>query len=481
MDESGLARTDLGLFLELNRQDPALPAYRRLFLALRRLILERRVGGGTRLPATRSLAAALNISRNTVKSAYELLQAEGYIYTRTGAGCFVAELPQTPQGPKSSGQAPDLSTPAKNAAGSSGAGLLQPAVPALDHFPYRRWQRAMQKSVSAAGLLAGDPQGDLKLRREIVRWLGAQRGMQVDADQVLITSGSQQGIYLVANQLVSAGDKVLLERPGFPGSERVFKAAGAKIDYFHQQDLDEVESLGEARLMLLTPSRNFPLGHTLPADRRLALLDWAQRNDVWLLEDDYDSEFAAGPALSAMFSLDIHQRVIYAGTFSRTLFPGLRLGYLVLPRSLLTDFLNARRVIDGGLSMPAQLALAEFMACGDYGRHLRRMKRFYLQRRQMLEAQIAESALAGLPVIDAGGGMNLCLKLPSRVGESKVDDQAVVALLTAEGVSARALSLFDPEEGCGLVLGFAAQDRDAMRRGVAILERVLQPIISAAE
>ncbi|SEG28756.1 MocR-like pyridoxine biosynthesis transcription factor PdxR [Marinobacterium lutimaris] len=476
MDESGLTRTDLGLFLELNKQDPSLPAYRRLFLALRQLILNHRIDGGTRLPATRSLASALKISRNTVKSAYELLQAEGYIYTRTGAGCFVAELPKAVQGGEPSVGMPQPERTQQGGWVSPGPGLLQPGIPALDHFPYRRWQRAMQKSVSSAGLLAGDPQGDLRLRQEIVRWLGAQRGMPVDANQVLITSGSQQGIYLAANQLVRAGDRVLLERPGFPGSERVFKAVGAQIDYFHQQDLDGVDRLGKARLMLLTPSRNFPLGHTLSADRRLALLNWAQQNDLWLLEDDYDSEFAAGPALSAMYSLDAHERVIYAGTFSRTLFPGLRLGYLVLPLALVQGFLQTRRVIDGGLSLPAQIALAEFMACGDYGRHLRRMKRLYQQRRQVLERLIAASALDGLALVDAGGGMNLCLQLPA-----SLNDQALEKLLALEGVSVRALSGYDPQQSRGLVVGFTAQDRDAMSHGVAILERVLGPLLATGQ
>jgi GntR family transcriptional regulator/MocR family aminotransferase len=228
--------------------------------------------------------------------------------------------------------------------------------------------------------------------------------------------------------------------------------------------------------MVLTPSRNFPMGHTLAADRRLALLNWAAGHDAWLVEDDYDSEYAAGAALSALFSLDRAGRVIYAGTFSRTLFPGLRLGYLVLPPAWVAAFVAVRRIMDGGLSSLPQRALAAFMASGDYSRHLRRMKRLYAQRRARLEQQLAESPLRALPIIDAGGGMHLCLGLPDTV-----DDIAIAQRLAGEGVGARALRLYDPEGRPGLVLGFAADAEDAMRRGVDRLVRVLAPLLRAPD
>lgn len=475
MDESGLVRTDLGVFLDLHAVDASLPAYRRLFLALRRSILARHIRGGTRLPSTRSLSDALGISRNTVKSAYELLQAEGYLVSRQGAGCFVEQLPEpeseTPGGGREREELPSAQA-TSNRAVSRSPGLLQPGVPALDRFPYRRWQRALQSSVCSTALRGGDPQGDLRLREEIVRWLGAQRGMQADASQVVITSGSQQGLYLVACQLVGPQHRVLLEQPGFQGIERAFRAAGADVGYFWSQDLERVDALESASLLVVTPSRNFPLGHTLAADKRLALLRWAYENDVWLIEDDYDSEFAAGPALSAMYSLDSHQRVIYAGTFSRTMFQGLRLGYLVLPSDLVGQFVEARRIMDGGLSTPVQMALAEFMACGDYSRHLRRMKRVYLQRRLVMEALLAQSALSHLRIIDAGGGMHLCLELPP-----DSDDEVLVGRLESEGVRVRPLSQYGLCGGGGLVLGFAAEDEVSMARGITLLESVLRPAL----
>jgi len=475
MDESGLSRTDLGLFLDLGATDPDQPDYRRLFLALRQAILARRIEGGARLPSTRALATTLGIARNTVKNAYELLQAEGYLEGRRGSGCYVVELP--PVEPSDDrARARDISgavgPAAAKAADHGRGGLLQSAVPALDHFPHRRWQRALQAASTGSGLPAGDPQGDRQLREEIARWLGAQRGMRVDAAQVLITSGSQQGLYLIARQLPPGGDPVLLERPGFPGTERAMRLAGAEVRHFHQRDLDQVERLPRARLMVLTPSRNFPLGHTLAADRRLALLNRAYEQDLWLVEDDYDSEFAAGPALSALYSLDSRERVIYAGTFSRTLFPGLRIGYLVLPERLVPGFVETRGVIDGGLSTLPQRALAEFMACGDYSRHLRRMKRLYQQRRHLLEQLLAQGELRDLRIIDAGGGMHLCLQLPPGC-----DDRVVVRRLEAAGVTARGLSRYDDTGGPGLVLGFAAQGADALARGVDILERVVGPLL----
>ncbi|GGB78947.1 transcriptional regulator [Marinobacterium zhoushanense] len=471
MDESGLSRTDLGLFLDLSATDPAQPDYRRLFQALRQAILERRVAGGSRLPSTRALSAALGIARNTVKNAYELLQAEGYLQGRRGAGSYVAELPELDRPATRSG-------PRQNAVErvesrqSAGPGLLQTAMPALDQFPHRRWQRALQHASTGGGLLAGDPQGDSALRFEIARWLGTQRGMQVEPSQVLITSGSQQGLYLIASQLLTRGDLVLLERPGFFGTEDAMRTAGACVSRFHQQQLEQVDDLPEAKLMVLTPSRNFPLGHTLPADRRLALLNWAYERELWLIEDDYDSEFAAGPALSALYSLDRRERVIYAGTFSRTLFPGLRIGYLVLPRVLVPRFVKVRRVVDGGLSMLPQRALAEFMACGDYSRHLRRMKRLYSQRRESLEQLLAQSELGQLPIIDAGGGMHLCIQLPSHC-----DDGEIMAQLESRGVKVRAISLYDEQCGPGLVLGFSADNPDSMARGVEALTTVLEPLL----
>ncbi|MBV1790175.1 PLP-dependent aminotransferase family protein [Marinobacterium sp. D7] len=473
MDESGLSRTDLGLFLDLRATDPALPDYRRLFQALRQAILERRLEGGSRLPSTRALAAALGIARNTVKNAYELLQAEGYLQGRQGAGCFVVELPVLDR-PNTGLQAGQSQTEIAvvEPRHRDSPGLLQTAIPALDQFPHRRWQRALQHASTGAGLLAGDPQGDWQLRAEIARWLGAQRGMQVDIEQVLITSGSQQGLYLIASQLVMAGDPVLLERPGFSGTEDAMRAVGARVSRFHQQQLDRIEALPQAKLMVLTPSRNFPLGHTLPADRRLTLLNWAYERQVWLIEDDYDSEFAAGPALSAMYSLDRRQQVIYAGTFSRTLFPGLRIGYLVLPKALVPGFVKARRVVDGGLSTLPQRALAEFMACGDYSRHLRRMKRLYSQRRALLEQLLAQSALARLPIVDAGGGMHLCLQLPSHC-----DDREIMTRLESRGVKVRAISLYDEQCEPGLVLGFAAQGADSLARGVVALAATLAPLL----
>ncbi|KEA65640.1 Transcriptional regulator, GntR family domain [Marinobacterium lacunae] len=473
MDESGLGRTDLGLFLDLSTIDSSLPDYRRLFLALRQAILSGRIGGGARLPSTRALSATLGIARNTVKSAYELLQAEGYVQGRQGAGCFVTQLPvigsSNSHTAESHTQIPEPVTPSRVVERS---GLLQSAIPALDHFPHRQWQRALHIASTGVGLLAGEQQGDRLLREEIARWLGAQRGMAVGADQVLISSGSQQGIYLIARQLLATGDIVLLERPGFPGTERAMKVAGANVRRFHQQQLEQLDDLPDAKLMVLTPSRNFPLGHTLSADRRLALLNWAYERDVWLVEDDYDSEFAAGAALSAMFSLDTRERVIYAGTFSRTLFPGLRIGYLVLPRSLVSACVEARRVIDGGLSVLPQRALGEFMACGDYSRHLRRMKRLYQQRRLTLEQLLAHSKLRDLPIVDAGGGMHLCLQLPKGC-----DEQAVIQKLERAGVTLRPLSLYDDSGEPGLVLGFAAHGPDSMARGVDILERVVAPLL----
>lgn len=467
MQESGSSRTALGVFLDLAATDPGLPTYRRLFLALRNAILQQRIASGTRLPATRVLASELKIARNTIKTAYELLQAEGYLQVRAGSGHYVQALPARASSATETDVQAGVTTPAP-----ARTLLLQTARPALDRFPRQQWQQCLQQACGLEGLGNNELQGALMLRQQIARWLNSQRGMTVNAEQILITSGSQQGLYLLARQLLRPGDQVLLEAPGFAGITDAMQAAGAKTLHRHQHELQQSANLPDARLLVLTPSRNFPLGHTLPAPARLALLHWAQSQRCWLVEDDYDSEFSAGPAHTALFSLDGAGRTIYAGTFSRTLFPGLRLGYLVLPPTLVGAFVKARRVIDGGLSSLPQLALARFMADGHYDRHLRRMRRLYAQRRRSLETLLATSALAKLPLIDAGGGMHLVLGLPTGC-----DDRALSSQLNAAGIGSRALRHYDPAGEPGLVLGFSGDDEAAQQRALAILQpRVLSAL-----
>lgn len=469
------------LFQSLSSDGQALPMYRRLFELFRLNILSGRLSGGEKLPSSRDLSHQLGVSRNTIKTAYEQLIAEGYVQSRQGAGSFVTELPAELLQPESkqsvsSDRLPELSEKAhrllqSQSMYSPGRLLLQPAVPALSDFPRKRWKRCVSAAAENEALYSQPAEGHLPLRQQIARHLSAFRGMQVSPEQILITSGSQQGSYMIASLLTGQGDSVWIETPGYPGTEGVIRAAGAEVRHLHWQMLQQAKLPEQGRLLFITPSRNFPLGHTLPLSARLEVLHWAEQKNSWVVEDDYDSEFAVGSPVSALFALSREQRVIYTGTFSRTMYPGLRLGYMVLPEILVPLFRKARRFMDGGLSVVPQVAMARFMENGDYSRHIKKLRLLYQQQRLGLERLLAESDLKTLPIIDAGAGMHLVIKLPN-----DCDDQALVEHLVQQGVGARALSHYD--QSCqpvrGLVLGFTLDDGVQMARGVQRVEQAIK-------
>ena len=464
--------------------DSNLPRYRQVFVWLQQAILAAELKSGEQLPATRDLARQLGLSRNTVKEAYEQLQAEGYIEARQGAGSFVVDLPPhllrhapvaDPNPNLISQQAlPDLNhrldaLRAFRIPEIRALQRLQPAVPALDAFPLQQWKRCLNQSASRHLLQHSSLAGDQLLRDELVKYLAMRRGIQVEASQLLITSGSQQALYLVAELLLRPSDKVLVESPGYPGTAAVMRAAGAQVDSISWQSLQQGLS-GElmAKCLCVTPSRNFPLGHTLTLTARLALLNWAKQQGCWIIEDDFDCEFATGQPVTALYALSKEQRVIYTGTFSRTMFPSLRLGYLVLPPTLVPGMLKLRGYQDGGLTRLPQQALGRFMAEGYYSRHLKKMRQLYQQRRDALMAAISVSPLSELPLIDAGGGMHLVQALPS-----DRPDQLLCQRLNKKGIGARPLSAYDPlTQQQGLILGFSADTADQMDQAVSQLGQV---------
>ncbi|MCP4992992.1 MAG: PLP-dependent aminotransferase family protein [Gammaproteobacteria bacterium] len=472
-------RSSAASLINLQKYQRGKALYRSLFEQIRDAILEGAIAGGVRLPSSRELAGEMSLSRNTVKAAYELLSAEGYITSSQGVGSFVVDLPdylrlQKPDKrpisvtPRLSGLA--LRVGDQTACYFEGSMLLQPAVPALDHFPRKKWRSCLGRAADRSALESQPLAGDRRLRKEIASYLAVQRGIQVDLDQIMVTSGSQQGLYFAASLLVEQGESLLLESPGFPGTEAVLRAAGAnpKLLSWNQLQMGDLDE--DAGLLCLTPSRNFPLGHALPLEARLSLLRWAEARDAWIIEDDYDSEFAAGAPITALYALSREQRVIYAGTFSRSMYPGLRLGYLVLPKSLVNVFIQARRLMDGGLSILPQVALADFMAQGMLSRHLRKMRKLYRMRRRVMEERMNRGLLSRLSQIDAGGGMHMVLQLP--IG---LDDVSIAKELAKQGVGVRPLSGYSlmSEALSGLVVGFAADDEIRMERGVSIMEGTL--------
>jgi GntR family transcriptional regulator/MocR family aminotransferase len=477
------------LFLPLVRTGTGGPQYRNLFRAFQQAILGGDLAPGTKLPASRMLCQALGVSRNTVKTAYEMLQAEGYIETRHGAGSFVSG--QLPEAELRSGQADRGRSrrdhPHKLSAMAvrlplpgrlydrSEPELLAPARPCLDSFPWAQWQRAVSRAGRRMRYEAGaSAMGSEALRGEIARYLQVVRGVRCESRQLMICSGSQQALFLALQLLLDAGDPILVEQPGYPGIDGAIAAIGAlRIPVLADEEgfrlQDGLARAPRVRLALLTPSRNYPMGYTLSLQRRLELLSWATETGSWLIEDDYDSEFRFdGPPLTSLQGLGGEQCVLYAGTFSRILHPSIRLGYLVLPQALVEPFHNARRYLDGGLSLLPQLALAEFMVSGQFASHVRRMRKLYRQRRDFLNSRV--EALFGdrLDRVQADGGMHSVFLL-----RESLSDVVLCQALQARGLGIRPLSrYYEGQAGLqGLVLGFAGYREAAIERGLDILYR----------
>ncbi|RTE64815.1 PLP-dependent aminotransferase family protein [Amphritea opalescens] len=463
------------------------PRYRALFNYLQQRILEGALPPDSRLPSTRELAELLHLSRNTVKQVYEMLHSEGYIDTRQGDGSYVA--PQLSLNHTQQTQSQPKRQPIQLSAMSAQLKkirplfhqdkqqLLLPAIPALDQFPWPVWQRSVghagrQMRFSRDRNFMGEP----PLRDEIARYLNATRGIRCTMEQVMICSGSQQGMQLAFSMLLNPGDQVWVEDPGFPGIDgAISNAGGIKVSipidrHGFRADL-ALASEQQARLAFITPSRNFPLGYTLSIERRLQLLQWARTQGCCIIEDDYDSEFRFdGPPLTALQGLDGEDSVIYSGTFSRILHPAIRLAYLVLPPALVAPFNQMRGFLDGGLSSLPQLALADFMSRGHFAGHLRRMRKLYKARRAYLRQQVEQQFAGQLTLEPSDGGMHSVFLLPQTS-----DDKAIVEQARAVGLGIRPLSYYYDQQAprSGLVIGFAGYSETQMEEGL----RRLKPIV----
>lgn len=481
--------------------DPSasIPLYRQVYEALRREILAGRLRAGARLPATRALASAFGISRNTVMNAYAQLLAEGYVEGEVGSGTYVAgtlpdELLYAPTG------AAPMTLQGRSGRTLSRRGSLlaathvptprfpselrpfRPGVPALDAFPFELWARLVARRwrrPQRALLGYGDPAGYHPLREAIASYLGAARAVSCEASQVIVAAGSQQALDVAARMLLDEGEAAWIEDPGYLGARGALLAAGARLVPVPVDaaglDVEAGKACSpDARLIYVTPSHQYPYGVTMSLPRRLALLEWASRAGAWVLEDDYDSEYRyAGRPLAALQGLDRESRVIYLGTFSKVLLPALRLGYLVVPPDLVEAFLAARALIDRHSPILEQAVLADFIAEGHFSRHIRRMRGLYAERQAIL-VDAAQRELAGLlEVQPAEAGMHLVGWLP--VG---VDDVEASRRAAAHGVEAPPLSLYslEPLQRSGLLLGYTAVGEREIREGVHRLAKALQAI-----
>ncbi|WP_255990098.1 MocR-like pyridoxine biosynthesis transcription factor PdxR [Chitinolyticbacter albus] len=380
-------------------QNVAITLQETLSRQLRDAILAGTHAPGSRLPASRALAQTLGVSRVTVEAAYARLEAEGYVRRRVGAGTFVAVAPLAPRQGRPSGDAAIAGLSRRGSATVPDGILptmpwgrgLHAAVPDLRLFPRVLWQR-LQSEVLLKGPDSlfdyGDSRGYLPLRQAIAGYLAQSRGVRCDADQVLVMTSSQQAIQLLASLLLDPGDVTWLEDPGYPGARAALQAAGASLVGVPVDDEGltwREQALPTPRLIYTTPSHQYPLGMRMSLARRLALLDYARAQRAWVIEDDYDGEYQYDHApLPAMQGLDDAGCVLYVGTFSKVLFPGLRLAYAVVPKPLVPALAAARRAFDGYSSQIAQAVTARFIEAGYFAQHLRHTRLIYRSRRDVL-------------------------------------------------------------------------------------------------
>ncbi|MFN8633102.1 MAG: PLP-dependent aminotransferase family protein [Chloroflexota bacterium] len=512
----GRSVVDLVLGIDPSRPEPL---HRQLYGGLRTAILEQRLKPGVRLPSTRALASSLGLARNTVHGAYDQLLAEGYLETRHGSGTYVAASlpddalraaratqPTSGQQPAQPGQAvqppptsqmpPDavvqqqLSRWGRRIAEIAPTPYMAPAPdlpydfrhgrPDATHFPLEEWRRAAARQlrrIDRDDLWYGPPAGLPSLRAAISEYLGRARGLRCTPEQVIITTGTQQAIDLISRLLVETGDLVVVEDPCYPGARRVFQALGAQL---FDAPVDEhglvTDGLPDrpARVLYTTPSHQYPSGATLPASRRLDLLRWAERHGTLVIEDDYDSEFRhVGRPLEALQGLDRTGRVAYVGSFSKVLYPALRLGYLVAPPALVGLASEAKRLVDLQTATPGQEMLAELIETGQFEAHLRRMRRVYRGRRAALLESLARELgdLAAPGPSDAGLYVRLVLA-------EGLDEEAVTRRAAERGVAVYpARPYFSrPVERPGLILGYAALDEGGIVEGIRRLRLAIDDV-----
>ena len=479
-----------------------IPLYQQLYTHLQTAVLTGDLKPGMRLPSTRALAILLNVSRHTVLNAYQQLIAEGYLDGMVGNGTFVARilpehlLTSPPRKdlvktslaelnkPRFSEQAAmQLSAPRMPMATPDPSGVsprpFRFGVPALQDFPYKLWSRLLIRQARrqpASAFPYQQAAGYLPLREAIAAHAMVSRGVHCTPEQIIIVSGAQAGLDLAARLLINAGDPVWMEDPGYLKARSAFLGSGAKIIPVPVDQEGLVVEAGiarapGARLVYLTPSHQFPLGVTLSLARRIALLDWARRADAYILEDDYDSEFHyTRRPLPALQGLDNDGRVIYIGTFSKVLFPALRLGYLILPPPLVEAFRAVRNLIDTHPPLLEQVVLADFIVEGHFARHLRRMRTLYAERRAAL---IEAASALPLDMQAPEAGIHCIGWLPDAT-----DELALVHQAAAHGLDLALVSLFslEPLGRKGLLLGYAGHSVQAIQDGMRRLAAALQAI-----
>ncbi len=482
--------------LKQHRFPAGMPAHRRVYELIRRAIASQHLTAGTRLPSTRSLSEALSLSRNTILAAFEQLHDEGYIVSRTGSGTCVATTPpegfielddaQSNAGMDALHRSLGLSKRGMLAAGLADhpSHEVQPFAPGEDDFstfPTQLWRRLLNKQWRApqpAHLDYGHAGGHLPLRRAIANYLRMSRAVNLTVEQVLITAGTQQSIDLCARMLTDHGDRVWVENPCYWGARRLLEVNGLQL---HPVTVDDegmapnnADFRRPPRLIYTTPSHQYPKGVVMSYGRRRLLLDYAASQDSWILEDDYDSEFRfEGRPLSSLQGMDQNGRVLYLGTFSKVMYPGIKLGYLVVPPDLAESFKRGLYELQRPGQVVIQAALAEFIEEGHFASHIRRLRQIYAERRRLLQKALAPVTRVGARLPPAGSGLHLVVELPPHA-----DDVRVADLAAEQGLRVYPLSSYGVGDKVekGLIVGYAY----AATERIAPYGRILADVIQAA-
>lgn len=469
------------------------PLHAQLTRALKAAMIAGRIGPGTRLPATRLLAQELGLSRNTVLSAYEQLRAEGFIDGRVGSGSYAASPLQAQRtaSPPQQTTVARLSRYARRARrfhvhdhypGRAIPGMrhsFQYGVPLVNPALTTAWARALSHAAQYTPPGYPKTQGLPALREAVCDYLARRRGIDAEPEDVLIVAGTQQALALTARILLDAGDEVAIEEPHYHAIRVVLQTHGARLNAVavDAQGLRcELLAQTSSRLVCVTPSHQFPTGAVLSLPRRMALLDYAERHDSWIFEDDYDGEFRYdSKPLAALRSLDGNDRVIYVGTFSKALFPSLRMGYLLMPRALRRDFISAKWLEDFGSPSIDQAAAASFIADGGFERHLRRASKTLKERRATLLDGLHACSRGRLQIADSHAGMHLVVWLRDR---GSADAEALIAHASARGLGLYPITPYylDPPDRAGLLMGYAGLSPLQIEEALAVFVECLDAV-----
>jgi GntR family transcriptional regulator / MocR family aminotransferase len=460
-----------------------------IYRQIRQAILDGRLRPGERLPPTRELATALRVSRSTVTVAYESLLAEGFATSHTGSGTFVSHHLETKR-PASKTRRSTVrairvrgvweTIPLPTFFLRAARFDFRAGLPDASLFPHRAWRRVVAHALRSGEMAAGvyeNPAGNWDLRAAIARHIGISRSVSGSPDDIIVTNGTQQALDIIARVLLEPGDVVAVEKPGYRPPRDLFKALGARVIGVpvDSEGLVVAALPAEARIVYVTPSHQFPLGMAMSLSRRRALLAWAERNNAIVVEDDYDSEFRfGGRPLEPLQTIDSTGRVVYVGTFSKTLLPALRLAFMVVPPSLREAAHKAKFVTDWHTATIAQSALAQFIDEGAFARHIRRVSRTYSERHEILTAEIKRNFSDYLDLVPSSTGLHIA----AYARRASVDDINAIALRAFDlGVAVQSFPL-EGEPQVGIMLGYGAIETAQIAEGLRRLRRCFDERIS---